>query len=290
MDLINKTYHYSFLHTEISFLTTRLISFNDFDSSYFDSLVLDFRKASWITPFGILFIYSLAYQLSNEFPEHKIQFIFSKVNFTYLCRMHLTQKLIAFNNVSINPEPTHVIEHDRTDSLYEIKIIEFENQYDTDNKADELFELISINTKPCDYNSIIINTALSELFDNIYSHSGQPKAIIVAQAYPDYIRIAIGDTGIGIPNKLRSLEEYKQLDDTALINEAIKPNVTTRHGGGGTGLTDLCDTITDSQIPGVLMIRSNLGSLWLRSGFAQAGRINFNIEGTYMGLLLNREN
>lgn len=290
MELTDKTYYYTFNSIELSFYTTRLFSFNEFDGTYYEALILDFQKATWVTPFGILFLYSLANQLNNEYPNLKIRFIFSGENFSYLCRMHLYKKLSAMNNISCSPEPVRYSEYDRTDTLEEIKFIDFVDQYDTDIKAGELFQLISINTKPCEDNSNIINTALSEIFDNIYSHSGKQQAIIVAQAHKNYIRIAIGDTGIGIPNKLRTKKEYRDLDDNEIIVESLKPYVTTRSGGGGWGLTDLNETITDSQVPGVLMIRSNLGWIWSRAGFSQSGKTNFNIEGTYIGLLLRREN
>ena len=90
-------------------------------------------------------------------------------------------------------------------------------------------------------------TALTELVDNVYSHSETPLAgFAMLQAYPNKARpsvqIAVSDSGIGIPASLRRglSERVAGLTDAALIVKAFTRRGLSRFGstsGRGCGLT-----------------------------------------------------
>lgn len=280
-------YKYEFPGKEISFNSTHRISFDGFDAHEHRRILLDFTKSTWITPYGMILVYALAYHLREIHPDHPLEVRFCPKIFEYLCRMHLPQKLQTHLGVDVSPQPRKVKEQDRHDWLHELELIDLPDHYSADDAAERLFEIISANTQLEGEIQDIINIGLSELLDNIVSHSGVNQALIAAQSYSNCIRIGLGDLGIGIPARLRPVlgEEYEDKD---LIQQSLNPKVTSRASGGETGLTDLRDSILGFVPRGALMIRSNTGWLWFTKGEPTTGEAHLSLSGTLIALLLKR--
>ena len=106
-----------------------------------------------------------------------------------------------------------------------------------------------------------------ELVDNFHQHSDQQFAACCLQVYPKLKRLdfAIGDCGIGIRESLAQNSGFKHLDswqhvDAAL--EAFKDGVTSRIGGGGTGLGTVRENIL--ELGGQMFLST--GNAWVQFG------------------------
>lgn len=279
--------YYQFLSNQIDFRTTTKIFLDQEKIRQAADLVLNFSKAAWITPFGMVMIYGLVKNVTNINPAVQIKIMFSDAIISYINRMHLVDALNNITNVEVVTPYSTNRENDRSTLLMEFRAYPINTANEADELAEKIFELIATNIYLDQELQNAINTGLSELLDNIYSHAGTNEALVAVQTNKDKILIGIGDLGVGIPEKLRPIIN-ENLSDAQLIKKALEPKVTTRPGGGGTGLTDTLDAIQNINDNGALMIRSNSGWVWATRKNPSSGAVSTTILGTFISLYLNR--
>lgn len=291
---------YIFQGSEFSFFSTRRFDLSDCLDKPLTSISLDLSKVNWITPYGIVFLFAAVSQLREMQPNCRININFPPGTemFAYACRMDLPQSLIQIPDVIVTPDVVRQRRINRRSSLCEFRTIELATEDDADSVAEELLgKIVRSQITDDEETNDLINTALSELLSNVYVHSQQSRALVAAQTYapvrkPKTVSIAIGDTGIGIPQSLIAVQGGLK-DDKTLIRESLIGGVSAR-GEGGYGLTDINSTLTQNTLwdRRILMIRSNGGWLW-SSGSDETkeplkGDVSFQIRGTYAGILLKK--
>ncbi len=89
-----------------------------------------------------------------------------------------------------------------------------------------------------------IGWAMGELADNAATHAKVHPSFVYFEQFGEdrrYLQFTIGDTGIGIPESLRSNESYTHLNDAQALLTAFKPHVSGRDDSEkrGKGLTDV---------------------------------------------------
>lgn len=298
MQHVSAIYEYRFPGVEISFHSTRRITFPEINPRKHQRVILNFSGCSWITPYGIIFLYAFIICLRMKYPNNPIRILFPAGTdmFSYACRMNLPQSLMQLSDVSISPEPVTYRRQNRSLSLCELQTVKLENEDEADTFAEKvLTKIIQHQITDDEKTTDLINTGLSELLSNVYVHSGEKEAIVAAQTYapanrPKGVSIAIGDIGIGIPGSLRPVLGYAK-DDKTLIRESLESGVSVR-GEGGFGLSELNAAIAQHDLwkHRALMIRSNGGWLW-SSGESTArgpllGDVDYFVQGTFTCIML----
>ncbi|QQE77291.1 hypothetical protein GI364_15130 [Alicyclobacillus sp. SO9] len=108
-----------------------------------------------------------------------------------------------------------------------------------------------------------IGINIVEICENVYHSKDMGYVAVQRYEYPQpMVKVGIMDLGIGIAASLE--KRYKTLrpswSDLDAIKLSIEPDVTSREGGGGLGLTQLSKFIRD-EAHGLLSIRSGTGKL-----------------------------
>lgn len=176
-------------------------------------------------------------------------------------------------------------ERSTTNGLTKLKKGNFNQQY-IDNTISWLKCDVNLKEKSFSF----LETALSEVFNNIIDHSGSPiGGCSFAQHYPNKKRImlSIGDYGVGIANKMKnkfSHDNYgNPLDtDAKLINYATQHKVSTKTTphNRGLGLENLVKIMEYNK--GSMKILSNEG-LFVYNGNRKSLQ---NANGYYQGTLV----
>lgn len=282
-------YNYVFPSRSIDFLSTNRIDISTYNDTLWAGITLDFSSSSFITPYGMIFLYALVSHLREKYPGGPVKVIFPVGNdlFGYSCRMHVPQMLMEIGDVTLLPEPYTIRELDRHASLRELRLVDLPHSDAADEEADHLSQIIRRQSNFQENTLDIIDTGLSELLSNVVTHSGKNQAILAAQTYQNDIRIAIGDSGVGIPVRLRRSQGGWK-DDKTLISESLLPMVSSL--GGGMGLTELKASITGDKLwrHGVLMIRSNGGWIWTGREETIERDTAYIVSGSYVNILLKR--
>ncbi len=128
----------------------------------------------------------------------------------------------------------------------------------------------------------LVAELVAELVDNFAQHSGENLAVFMTQRYPRDRRldVAIGDCGMGIRASLASKDTYGFLANRPhweAAQIAFEPQVSRKHEGG-TGLTDLRDTII--SLGAHLVLATGDGYLQIgRDGQVRVGQMAYNLPG-----------
>lgn len=127
-----------------------------------------------------------------------------------------------------------------------------------------------------------------EIGDNLRYHAQSTGGVVAAQVYGrgrpgERITLAIGDTGIGIRQSLRSSNRFRPRDDLEAIDLALQYQVSAIDDPGrGVGLPTTADTVR--ELGGKMVVRSGGG---LRTLFPKRSATNlrtFPIPGTVVGV------
>lgn len=128
-----------------------------------------------------------------------------------------------------------------------------------------------------------------ELVDNFVQHSLGPPAAFMMQWFPrlDRLELAIGDCGVGIRRSLARNPNYAGVaarphDEAAAL--ALEPGVTGNVGGGGTGLTEVCDTVR--SLGGGMRLSTGDGYVWIHRQGAYRGRMSFDLPGVQVEIFV----
>jgi len=89
-----------------------------------------------------------------------------------------------------------------------------------------------------------IGWAIGELADNAATHSKSHPSFVYFEQFGEdrhFLQFTIGDTGIGIPESLRTNPNYKSLTDPHALLSSFKPYISGRpdRENRGKGLTDV---------------------------------------------------
>ncbi|MBI4547530.1 MAG: ATP-binding protein [Ignavibacteriae bacterium] len=145
-----------------------------------------------------------------------------------------------------------------------LEVTEIKSEKDAINKIDLVESAIKRNTDYSQSQVLDICTMVSEMLQNIFVHSEAKRhGLISIQAYPHLrnVQLVIADSGIGIPETIRTAEEFKEkeLTDEAAIVESVKKGVSRfgRRADRGEGLSRCLQL--SAKHSAKLYIRSNGG-------------------------------
>ncbi len=126
-----------------------------------------------------------------------------------------------------------------------------------------------------------IAEVVAELVDNFAQHAKGPLAVCAMQWYPNGRRVAValGDCGIGIRSSLSSNPEYAYLASKPHVEGIVKAfqPLVSRRAEGGTGLTEVRDTVRD--LGGRLSLSSGDGYFRMDGNSAAIGKMAFELSG-----------
>lgn len=139
-----------------------------------------------------------------------------------------------------------------------------ENVYEAINKIEKRVQSVVIERlKYSKEEAYRFVTIMSELCQNLFYHSApegeKPWGYMAMQAYNEYLKFAVMDLGIGIPESLKS--SHKFTGDREAIKLACKAGITSNEGGRGLGLFRTVEII--KQARGYLNIRSGTAKFLL---------------------------
>lgn len=225
-------------------------------------VVLDLRAVEFIWPFGLVFLEWYLRDLLARGAESVGVHVPSLDVGNYLVRMHLLSAFEDEDRVSFDVPLDQLRETDQRDALVELERFEVAH----DDAVEELgLRLVRIVVEKLGDQASFepLFLTISEVLSNIEVHSGANGGTVAVQRYSDRVCIAFGDAGVGIPAKLSS--HFPDESDSRIIAKALEPEVSSRPGGGGLGLTHLADLVSERE--GHMTIHSASGQVEVtRSG------------------------
>lgn len=220
-----------------------------------DAYKLDMQQVSFLKPYGVMVLVSLARRLS-ELVERPVRLIgLSDQTHLYLKRMDVFE--VCANWLQpIGKTKTQWTRYQQTANLLELTQIT--GVKDVESVVGRSERIFSRWLKLPNLNNLI--SVLSELCANIYQHSGDSHGCVLIQKYESQARgmvsvfLAVGDLGCGIRGSLSA--RYSDLGQNPIdfLHAAMNGRTARATGRGGLGLR-LVDEVA----------RSESGSLWLRS-------------------------
>lgn len=251
--------------------------------------VIDLSDISFVDPYALIYLglFMRYYNLQGKFFnwQHSNDMDVRK----YLTRMRFYERF-NFSKDVIKKE--NIIRFTSNTSFNDIIDIE-KDIFMPDNIADELRKLLmrqyEINYVKFDISTICEITA--EIVDNFIQHSGEILAVMTVQYFPKKhtLSIAVGDCGIGIKKSLSSVPKYsdiKNWSDEDVIEKAFD-YLVSRKEEGGTGLSDIRDTILDKN--GTLYFTSNKGFYIIKDGKIQKGEMFSELAGVQIEFIFKEE-
>lgn len=219
---------------------------------------LDLRALDWVEPFGLVYLFwYIEALLDSDVMRVDVALPPDENVSNYLARMRLAEALEATELVTLH-NVRGVRERDLPGRLVELTTFRVDNDDEVEDQTARLMEVILTQRPDLRSQHEELSFTISELLSNIQVHSRTGEAAIAAQAYPQQgsVVLAIGDGGVGIPVALRP-HLSEQLSDAEVISRALEPGVSSRHGLGGMGLTELADLVAGGGER--LAIRSGTG-------------------------------
>lgn len=229
-------------------------------------ICFDFNKLTFIDPSGVVTLSNMVDLIFFNF-ENKVKMYidipddFKRYPKSYLAIDYLDDSLFFKKLLG---ETIHPLSKKRTttNGLEVLKRGTYNQGY-IDRTVAWLRGSVSLKNKSFSY----LETALGEAFNNIIDHSGSEiGGCAFAQHYPNknFIQLGIGDCGMGIPNKIRTIystdDKGRTLDsDCQAIEFATKEKITTKStpGNRGAGLNNMVEIIKNNK--GSIKILSNHG-------------------------------
>lgn len=213
-------------------------------------VVIDFGNAEWISPriLAVLAAFLEDVRLMADI-EVDCQNM-NRENVNYISRMDF------FREVGF-PYEEFFTRWDSSGRFIPITRVRKENRFQIVEKIKKIMESqwSGLNRELLS----LIDWSLGEIVDNIFTHSRTKiDGFVVAQYYSasSEIQIAVIDTGIGIPNRLRENREYQRVSNEEALRLAVEERVTSdSFGNGGNGLYYTKRIIQENQ--GKLRITSD---------------------------------
>lgn len=228
---------------------------------------IELRPVGFIRPFGLIYLYWYIRSLLEEYGARRVDVVLDPHNYdlcNYLKRMKLPDVFGDEWPVTIYPiQNRQLQESDLSDSLVELTSFRVDHDNEVERRTVQTLEVLFTQRPSLYERADQLHYTVSELLSNIHAHSGTRVAVLAAQTYGATVELAFGDGGIGIPSALRPHLDCN-FSDGQYVRKALEPGVTSRVGGGGTGLTQLRETVEEED--GHLVIRSGTGEVVVEGG------------------------
>ncbi len=118
-------------------------------------------------------------------------------------------------------------QYDSTGRFLELTSFNESNSDSVINKLTRIFASTKLNLPPGMQRALAFS--FSELIDNCCCHSlSEIENHICAQVFNDRVEICIVDNGIGIPESLKAVKKYADLNNRQLISKSILEKVTSK--------------------------------------------------------------
>lgn len=224
----------------------------------------DFNRVSFFSAYALTLFILMCYQLKNDFNIN----IHVKLSDSFRMKncIHILARLGLFEamppSTSFYPYKPKQQFRGNNPAILEITRVDQESS---------LVDLINLSraaiTKNTNYEGtqiLDICKMMSELIQNILDHSAITyPGIILIQNYPNrnYTQLVIADSGVGIPNTIKSNSEYKKMNDAECIEKSLQYGITRydKSEERGEGLPE-CAQLAN-KYNAKLFIRSNTGSI-----------------------------
>jgi hypothetical protein len=233
---------------------------------------IDLSACNFIDPFGIVGLLFLLRHAASHY-------------FTVICDLPKTEAVREYLNVMglfrqageyavFNPAPAEDGgENIGTGCDFALALTPIRSEDDVAAVVRELIVRVrTILTRNLQYNSTLLNkicVALAEICQNIPQHSGD-WGMVALQSYRSrngrgdrFVKLAVGDLGIGIKNSLVSRPGSVRMSDSAAIRAALRFGIS-RFGEPGRGLGLAAVAAQAKALGGSLQVRSGRARVLLR--------------------------
>lgn len=224
--------------------------------------VIDLTGITWIEPYAIIY---LGMYLRHHNSQGK--FFHMEVPDANVAKYLVKQNF--WNRFNFGPDSGRDRKLLRTGTSFN-DIMDLERgRFLVEELAGRLYELLQRQAVRLPIDECVI--AITDLTDNFVEHSGVLFGAMMVQYYPSKkeMRVALGDCGKGIKGTLLESGKYPKvgaMTHAEAVAFAFEPLVTCKNEGG-TGLSDVLDTVTRHQ--GTLFLSSHDGGIFV----AKDGRI-----------------
>lgn len=248
---------------ELTYETTRELAV-DLDGVDVDgrNMGIELRPVRFVRPFGLIYLYWYIRWLLDEHGARRVDVVLNPHHHdlcNYLKRMKLPDVFGDEWPVTIYPiQDRQLQESDLSDSLVELTSFRVDHDNEVEQRTVETLDVLFTQRPTLRKRAEELHYTVSELLSNIHAHSRTRVAALAVQTYGGTVELAFGDGGIGIPSALRPHLDG-DYSDAEYVRKALEPGVTSRIGGGGTGLTQLRETVEEEG--GHLVIRSGTGEV-----------------------------
>lgn len=224
-------------------------------------LVLDLEAVEFVWPFGLVFLEWYVRDLLGRGAESVEVRVPSLDVGNYVVRMRLLSAFEDEERVQFTVPVERLQETDQRTALVELERFEVTHDDAVEELAHRLVRVIV--EKLGDRASLEpLFLTISEVLSNIEVHSGTDGGTVAVQSYRDRVCLAFGDAGVGIPARLSS--RFPGASDGRIIEHALEPQVSSRVGLGGMGLTHLADLVRERN--GRMTIHSATGQVAVTRG------------------------
>ena len=192
-----------------------------------DTIIFDFSKTEFITPFGIILLSGTMSECLSDGKNAKYRAPTKASTKRFLSGIGFN-KFFRLTNGGYRIESPNV-------QLRRLGAVDY-------LLTDQILDVFGYSLKMSDGVKGSLKMALNELMINVFDHSESPKGCYVcAQSYGQSkkIRLCIADFGIGILGSLKKNPAFEKLSsDYEAIRVAIQEGVTSRlSGDAGKGLS-----------------------------------------------------
>jgi anti-sigma regulatory factor (Ser/Thr protein kinase) len=185
-----------------------------------NDITFDLEDLFWVRPTGITVMGSLLSWLQNQ----QIKFSFEGYNKKNSAAIEYFDE----NDIFARFLGRHRDNRAKTkrNSLIPLRVIDSDTSYDW--LMTEFSPWLKSKLKMTNPEISSIVMSFLEIFNNILDHSGETVGCFSAQHYPkkDTVSISISDFGVGIPNRIRSVQPA--LDDESAIEFAAQEGNTSK--------------------------------------------------------------
>lgn len=252
---------------------------------------LNLRSVSFVTPFGLVFLYWYVRDLVDNRGVREIVVAEPQDDgvATYLLRMRFPHAFRDDDRVQMPElEDRSINRRDRSTELVELETLHVDHDNEVHRQAERLIEVILAQSEVASERKYEVWYTLSEVLSNIQVHSETREAALAVQSYRNGLELAFGDGGVGIPSKMAGHPALPDdPTDADIIRTAMERTVTSRRDLGGTGLSDLREIAVEA---GRLAIRSGDGEVEvteIQNGPSDRLRSNCgDLRGTLVGVRL----
>jgi len=206
------------------------------------SVLVDLSSVSFVYPFGLVFLDWYIRDLFSRGARSVEVRVPSEDVGNYLVRMRLVSAFEDDERARFDVPWETVRERDRRDVLVELERFRVLNDDEVEELASRLVRVITEMPGPgVGFEPLFLTVC--EAISNVEVHSGEEGGTVAVQRYRDSVCLAFADAGVGIPARLGS--QFPGESPGSVIAHAVEPGVSSRVGGGGMGLAELADLVTD---------------------------------------------